>query len=250
MNQTQAFPTQYNAISTGFKSEADLIETIIRNIKVFIPTGSFVASKEITIGAGTVDIVLGKPKTKALVERLKSPSPIRGAEAVVLSHLYLRKPLRASTVASRTGLDEHVTIKSLDKLMEYGLCCKLDTGAFLRSEVTEQFTSLITVEGKLRSWKRALQQAARNRFFSNGAFVVLDAKHARPATEHLSLFRKYGVGLAIANVENDSVSLLCRSGQPPNSLSNLYLFLAREELTHRVAQKNALLSEDLDAKLH
>ena len=55
---------------------------------------------------------------------------------------------------------------------------------------------IISIELKLRNWKRALKQAFRYRSFSNESFVVIDKAHSRPAYENRDTFIHYNIGLA------------------------------------------------------
>jgi len=55
--------------------------------------------------------------------------------------------------------------------------------------------SVVSIEGKLRNWKRALLQAQRYKRFSNLSFVLLDKKHATPALKNISSFSSTNIGL-------------------------------------------------------
>lgn len=59
-----------------------------------------------------------------------------------------------------------------------------------------QLDYVVTMEFKLRDWRRALRQAFRHRNYVNEAYVVLDGAHAAAAVEHMDLFEKANVGLA------------------------------------------------------
>jgi hypothetical protein len=60
--------------------------------------------------------------------------------------------------------------------------------------------SIISIELKLKNWKRAIVQAFRYLNFSNKSFVVLDEKYVNPAIENISLFKHYNIGLASFNL--------------------------------------------------
>lgn len=59
-----------------------------------------------------------------------------------------------------------------------------------------QLYYVVTIEFKLRDWRRALRQAFRHRNYVNEAYVVLDGAHAAAAIEQMSLFVEANVGLA------------------------------------------------------
>lgn len=50
-------------------------------------------------------------------------------------------------------------------------------------------------EGKLKDWRRALQQAFRYRYFADKAIVVMPSENAGPAVANLEAFQHLCVGL-------------------------------------------------------
>lgn len=54
---------------------------------------------------------------------------------------------------------------------------------------------VVTVEFKLRNWRRALAQAFRHRNFGNEAYVVLDRARVAPALSQIAMFCAANVGL-------------------------------------------------------
>lgn len=56
-------------------------------------------------------------------------------------------------------------------------------------------TYVISVEFKLKNWRRALNQAFRHRNFANEVYVALDAKHSAAAFGNLDIFAAANVGL-------------------------------------------------------
>lgn len=62
---------------------------------------------------------------------------------------------------------------------------------------------IITIEVKLKNWKRALQQAYKYRSFSDIAFICMDAKNINPALANIELFKKSNIGLISINEKNE-----------------------------------------------
>lgn len=231
-----------------YNSEADLIETVLANRSKFLPKQNLVVSREVRIGSGIVDIVIGQAHTQNLKLRVNSERfsdlQIDGIEAVILAQLFRKQPLLASTIAKYLGINQDKIEVSLKKLTEIGLCVQPSNTTFLRAPVTDQFMMLVSIEGKLRSWKKALEQAYRNRLFSAVSYVVLDAKYSRPAISNIRRFKSYGIGLAVAQSENNKIKIIFR---PPisNPKSKISFVLAREILTRNVINKTAELSDEL-----
>jgi hypothetical protein len=55
---------------------------------------------------------------------------------------------------------------------------------------------VVSVEFKLRDWRRALRQAFRHRNCVNEAYVVIDHARSASAIQHLDVFERANVGLA------------------------------------------------------
>lgn len=62
-------------------------------------------------------------------------------------------------------------------------------------ETSNSVYYVIAVEFKLSRWRRALNQAFRNRNFANESYVILDQNYSKRAVENVSAFKKANVGL-------------------------------------------------------
>lgn len=59
-----------------------------------------------------------------------------------------------------------------------------------------QISHVISIELKLKNWKKAVKQAFRYRCFSHQAFVILDKNFLNPAISNISYFKHFNIGLA------------------------------------------------------
>lgn len=62
-------------------------------------------------------------------------------------------------------------------------------------------TRIVTVEAKLRDWRKGLMQASRHRLAADAAWVAIDAAASSPALKGSDWFETYGVGLAAISVD-------------------------------------------------
>lgn len=241
--------------SSAYQTEADLIETVMLNLAVFLPHQDtpHVAVREHVVGAGKVDIVLANALPDLLAKRMQTTpdqtSDVRNVNALVLSQLHFRKALTISTISRRCGLSADAIMEIIHHLVVTGLCSECRNLTFVRTNLSKQFTDIIAIEGKLQNWRAALRQAYRNRLFSNFTYVVLDAKHARPAISNKNEFASSGVGLAVANADSNTVTIV----QKPTShrpISNVMHVIAQETITESVKQSKAHLSKDLTNALY
>lgn len=61
---------------------------------------------------------------------------------------------------------------------------------------------IVAIEVKIKNWKRALQQAYRNKLFADYAYVALPKKFSTPAITNIKTFRQAGVGLLVIQENN------------------------------------------------
>lgn len=54
---------------------------------------------------------------------------------------------------------------------------------------------IITIELKLKNWKRALAQAYKYKSFSDISYVCMDESNIESVLKHLNMFKKYNIGL-------------------------------------------------------
>lgn len=54
---------------------------------------------------------------------------------------------------------------------------------------------IITIELKLKNWKRALAQAYKYKSFSDVSYVCMDDSNIDSVLKHLDMFEKYNIGL-------------------------------------------------------
>lgn len=174
-----------------FETEAALIDSVLNKLDCFFD-GEKVFATEVPVGAGTVDVIAGRARLDDLRDR--KPADLSRKEAYVLSKMYFRQRLTATTIARRTNMNISQAEIILEKLCRKELCSRSGRG-FVRTSLP--FSSLMAIEGKIRDWQRALQQANRNRLFCRQSFVAIDARYSRPALRNIDLFRKNRVGLAL-----------------------------------------------------
>ena len=102
------------------------------------------------------------------------------AERVGLSHSYL-----SAKLLNPLRRNKYIEIKN-------GQCTKIN-GFHPYSK------TLISVEAKVKDWKRAGEQALRHQKFVNQAYVALPSQHIKPSLKNLDAFKKANIGLLEVN---------------------------------------------------
>jgi len=62
---------------------------------------------------------------------------------------------------------------------------------------------IVSIELKLRNWKKALNQAFRYRAFSNESYVILDEDHIDLGLKNIEYFKKFNIGLGSLNSNSE-----------------------------------------------
>ena len=64
---------------------------------------------------------------------------------------------------------------------------------------------IISIEAKLKNWKRALIQAYKYRCFSKKSYVYMDNDYIEAPLENIDEFKKFNIGLA--GVSNEKIKI-------------------------------------------
>lgn len=86
-------------------------------------------------------------------------------------------------------------LKSIYSIKKRNLIIKEPTGLFGIPDLMFYADRIISIEFKLRNWKRALIQAFRYKSFSSLSYVILDEDCSNAAIKNIDMFKQYNVGL-------------------------------------------------------
>lgn len=108
---------------------------------------------------------------------------------------------------------------------------------------------IISIELKLKNWKRALKQAFRYRTFSNESYVILDEFSIKLGLKNLDYFKKFNVGLGSLNTNSEFKLLYYPISSNPFSTkfnSSIEKHLSRSFFTNdtlEISWNNMLINE-------
>ena len=80
---------------------------------------------------------------------------------------------------------------------------------------------IITIELKLKNWKRALAQAYKYKSFSDISYVCMDESNIDSVLKHLDMFEKYNIGL-ITISKNKKVKIVYKPSATEPYAKDLY----------------------------
>lgn len=230
-------------LSLPFDSEAALINSVLNNIGLFFDDENFCFTTEVPVGSGTVDVMAGKLCHN--FNHVRKEIAITNIEAFVFSKLHTKQRLTGQSIAHRAKMPPERITPILEILCDKGLCIRSGRCYLRRPPLLSGIT---TIEGKIKDWKRALQQATRNRLFSCQSFVALDAKYSRSALKNLELFKQYQVGLVI--VFRDAPMQIVYRPPEVRPLAPVMPIMAEFEMLNRISQHNTLVGKNNDKCYH
>lgn len=185
----------------GFEKETQLIDVVLRNLTRFTNKDNLIVSTEVLVGAGIVDVMFAS----ALNPNNSKNTEISDLEALLLSNMYFERPLSSQIISKKSNLGLKEVDRLLESLVNRAICQK-QGGCYVRNRNINQ--GIISVEGKLRDWRRALGQAIRNKLFSEKSFVALDSKYSNVVINNLELFKFHNIGLSLVSSDDKTLEII------------------------------------------
>lgn len=176
--------------------ESRLEDAVADRIPALFPETCW-AGGSVPVGAGVPDLVIVRcePRVFALAN-----VPVPNAQ--ILAYLRAVGCARASTIANRIGQPEPVIIRCLHGLVEVQAVAAEANAYRLSPEWREILPEIATVEVKVANWRKAVEQASRNRIFAHKSFVAFPQKTAERVSRE-EAFQKTGIGLLGISDDNE-----------------------------------------------
>jgi len=180
----------------------------------------------VPIGAGRPDFV-----AVSYEQRLSALANIQ-TNGLLLAYLRGVREARLKTIVSRLGQPCRNIERELSALRDIDAVWEREPGIYSISPSWRGvLRGIVAIEAKVGDWKRAVQQAARNRIFANKSYVALPCKTAeRVATS--PMFQELGIG--IISVDEGGSAKIISMATPQATRVWLYYF----RLASLVAQES------------
>lgn len=187
----------------------------------------------LSIGAGAPDLVVVScdPQVIALAH-IEMPT------AHVLAYLRAVGRARLETISSRTGRPQELILRCLHGLVEVDAVSTNEDTFSLSPHWREILPEIITVEAKVSNWRKAVEQASRNRIFSHKSFVALPDRVAQRIRSE-KVFSQLGIGLLSVDANHD-VTVVRRARRHQPRVWTYYYQLASLVANHLTGFDNAL----------
>lgn len=192
-----------------FKTEKDLVNKITTYLLAnrivgfsFLPNENQKIFHELKLGYGVPDVV---------VTHFTTPLDLRSVylnhfDLLLLDLIIRKKEIEFESIFNTTKSSKSRIKSSLSKLISEEFVTIKDNLYRPNKPYQSVLTQTVAIEAKLFSWKRALKQACRYKWFSEHSFVFLPVENIAPAEKNIDMFKKFEVGLA--SVCKDSINVI------------------------------------------
>ena len=216
-----------------YNSESELVKAFNQSFRGFLSEigindyeTSYLVNEYDSIHNGIADIVIGLLNNSTFSQ---FRSPIEPNIVSFLDNLPLDKSFNIEKLIESSCNSKRYINNSLRLLSDIGFIRKLGNGRYIKiKDYSFPNKYIISIEAKLKNWKKALHQAYRYKQFSDFTYVLLDEKFSTPAIKSIQDFKKYNIGLVTLDSEQ-SLSVKYTPYQY-NNTNSIYYYRANEYL--------------------
>lgn len=185
----------------------------------------------VPIGAGMPDLVVVscEPQVFALAQ-------VEMPNAQILAYLRAVGRARLDTITDRMGKPRELILRYLNGLVEVEAVSNESETFSLLPTWREILPEIVTVEAKVANWRKAVEQAGRNRIFAHRSFVALPERVAQRVRVE-PIFSQLGIGLLSVNDDNE-VSVVRRAYRRQPRVWSYYYRLAFLVASHSQLRAN------------
>ena len=181
-----------------FSSEAALVEKLSRSLISSLSQHTVEVIPEFETANGIADLVVTRLRRdwrQSVIHRLPP------AWAYTFRCLPYRASFTTELVAALAGVTTATARAALKQFCAAGLCEPAAARSRWMKVVQPRpiANEIVSIEAKLRDWRKAFFQANRYRAYSTQSWVVMDAACAAPAARNLDVFRVKNIGLAVVS---------------------------------------------------
>lgn len=158
--------------------------------------------RELDTADGTVDLVAVRLIQEVASHGSLAKVPSKWAYA--LHRLPTNEPFTPDHLAALANISRSSARSVLGSFCAAGFCESVSRTSWVKvGQPTPIAKRIVTVEAKLRDWRRALYQATQHTNYASQSWVVLDHAYLSFARLHIDDFAFRGVGLAALSTTGD-----------------------------------------------
>lgn len=186
--------------------ESELEDIVACQIGTFLDSDSdcYWTAASPPIGAGMPDLIAVSCNSQVFsLEKADMSS------SEILAYLRTVRCARKKTIIERLHMPKNTTLRCLEELVEMKTISKDGNTYSINPVWRKILPEVVSIEVKVKNWKDAIAQSARNYIFSHRTFVALPEPLAK-RIRHEILFKQFGIGLISVN-DNGNLNLIRRS---------------------------------------
>jgi hypothetical protein len=166
---------------------------------------------------GRPDVVGVRFDADALRRRtLAGIVPLSGDAEVRAIHALGKGGAEIGEIAARIGMSrDYVRRAVVPLLSDLGWIVRDAERVVRRPEADWAGQRVVTVEAKLRDWRRALAQARRQKRSADAAYIALDARSSARVAPHAAQIAQGGIGVLSVHPNSGRVHVLARPAASP-----------------------------------
>jgi predicted transcriptional regulator len=141
----------------------------------------------------------------------------------IMHHLYLSKRYKSiSEIMKELGFSEKKILESLTRLNNAGLlkCNKDNKFKTLKKSEIFHVKEIISIEAKLKNWRRALEQAFVNSYYASESYILFPKESI--TKQMLETYKKTDIGIISFNKDMDVIKKAKKNVIPSNLNSWLF----------------------------
>jgi hypothetical protein len=219
--------------------EAVIENAVAKSIPELFPSQSrpLWTAGSVPIGAGMPDLVVVscEPQVFALT-KVEMPT------SHILAYLRAVGRARLETITDRVRRPREVILRCLNGLTEIEVVSNNSDTFSLLPTWRDILPEIVAIEAKVADWKKAVEQANRNRIFTHRSFVALPERVAQRVRSE-EIFKQLGIGLLSVN-DHQEVNVVRRARRYQPRVWAYYYHLAFLAANHFKGTNHALHRTD------
>lgn len=229
-NDRSTTPRHFRQLRQG--PEAELQHAVSEKLNELFPrsTEPVWVGGSVPLGAGLPDIVRAvyEPELTGLVDADQFT-------LAVIAYLRAAGRARVETVSTRVGKSVNLVEQQL-LYLERARIVAADGHSYSLTETWKNILiEVISIEVKVSDWRKALQQAARNRIFSNKSYIALPYRVAA-RVRHETSFAERGIG--VLGVQDDANVRIIRQARTVKPKAWIYYYTLVSRAAHELTVGN------------
>lgn len=211
-----------------FKTEQDMVTAFKSVSKVFLSDfferriNRYFLIEEFNSTYGVADLVIGT--YNPYLSKKMARKCIDLNWVAPLSSFEKNKEISVTDFMDTFGVSRPTALKKLRNYTDAKFAKPIGPHLYKITKAYKTITeTVVSIEAKLKNWKRALLQANRYKKFSNYSFVLLNQQYARPALSNIHKFKELNIGLM--TMDEIGYTLHYSPGRMNQSKSQYYLMV-------------------------